>query len=398
MIRKKTIRDLNLSGKRVLVRVDYNVPLDNSGVSDDTRVRETIPTIQFLLEKNAKIILMSHLGRPKGKRNEKYSLKPVAPVLEKLINTKVLMAPDCVGESVVSMVGSLKEREILLLENLRFHPGEEQNDDNFARELASMGDVFIQEAFGAVHRAHASTAGVNKYLDSAAGFLLSKEIEYLTRAVSNPIRPCMVILGGAKVSGKIDVIENLIPKIDMLVIGGAMAYTFLKSQGHAVGKSLVEPGKIDLAAALLVKIAGKKIDLILPEDHVVADSISQGSLKQYTDGKDIPDGKIGVDIGPKTIVRIVEKIPAAKTIIWNGPMGIFEIDQFAAGTFRVAESLADATEKGALTIVGGGDSVSALKKSGLSDKISHISTGGGASLEFLEGKQLPGIVAIPDKN
>lgn len=397
-MKKRTIEDLDVQGKRVLVRVDYNVPLDEHGnVTDDTRVRMTIPTVKYLLEKDARIILIAHLGRPKGKRNEKYVLKPAAGVLEKLIGTKVIMAPDCIGSDVEKMVDALKPGEIILLENLRFHPEEEKNDESFARALASLGDVFVQEAFGAVHRAHASTASINKFLDSGAGFLLAREIEYLDKAISNSTRPFMAILGGAKVSDKIEVIGNLIHKIDILAIGGGMAYTFLKAQGYSIGKSLLEAKKIGLAHELLNKIKSKKIDLVLPSDHLIADEIKGGSPSSFTDNGNIPDEKIGVDIGPKTTRAILKKISEAKTIIWNGPMGVFEIEQFSHGTLAIAHALAQATEKGTLTIVGGGDSVSAVKKAGVTGKMSHVSTGGGASLEFLEGKKLPGIEAIPDK-
>jgi len=396
---KKTIEDLNVQGKRVLVRVDYNVPLDGEGnVTDDTRVRTTMPTVRYLLEQNAAVILMAHLGRPKGKRNEKYSLKPAAEVLEKLIGRQVKMAPDCIGADVEKMVKELKPGEIVLLENLRFHPEEEKNDEVFAKQLASLGDVFVQDAFGAVHRAHASTAGVNKFLDSGAGYLLAKEIEYLGRALSAPVKPFMAILGGAKVSDKIEVIENLIAKVDILAIGGGMAYTFLKAQGYPIGKSLLEADKIDLAKELLNKIKNKRIECILPQDHVIADRIEKGAQASVQDDVSIPDEKKGVDIGPKTIRAVVQKISEAKTIVWNGPMGVFEIEEFAAGTLAVARALAEATKKGSLTIVGGGDSVSAVKKAGVAGTMSHISTGGGASLEFLEGKKLPGIEAIPDKN
>ena len=395
---KKTIKDINLKNKRVIVRVDFNVPLDaNLNITDDTRIRETLPTLNYLKKEGAKIILMSHLGRPKGKPEDKYSLKPCAKKLSELMNQEVKMAPGCVDPETKKLAMNLKPGEIMLLENLRFNPGEEKNDPNFANELASMAEIFVQDAFGTVHRAHASTAGIAKYLPSCAGFLLEKEIVYFSKAMDNPAKTYVAILGGAKVSDKIMVIENLLNKVDALIIGGAMAYTFLKSKGISIGNSLVEPDKLEVAAKILKKAEDKNISLFIPIDHVIANKIDAAAEVQETNGVEIPDGWIGVDIGKMTIDRISSVILAAKTIIWNGPMGVFEIDKFANGTLQIAKLIAQATEKGAISIVGGGDSVAAVKKMGLSAKMSHISTGGGASLELLEGKILPGIATLPEK-
>jgi phosphoglycerate kinase len=403
---KITVKDIDVAGKKVLVRVDYNVPLDeNQKVTNDKRITASLPTIKYLLEQKAAIILMSHLGRPKGKPVASMSLKPVAKRLGEILGLEVKMAPDCVGSETAKMAKELKAGEILLLENLRFHAEEEKNDDKFAAELASYGNVFIQDAFGTVHRAHASTAGIVKYLKTAAaGFLVEKELQFLGEALKAPKRPFLAILGGAKVSDKIGVIENLLSKVDSLVIGGAMAYTFLKAENVETGKSLVEEDKIDLARGLLKKAQEKKIQLFIPIDHVITDKvdfankkIGDGAVVKETEGADIAAGFMGVDIGPMTIKRIAPVILEAKTIVWNGPAGVFEIDQFSKGTVEIAKLVAQATEKGAVSIVGGGDSISAVKKAGVDKKISHISTGGGASLEFLEGKELPGIAALPDK-
>ncbi|MFN3966807.1 MAG: phosphoglycerate kinase [Endomicrobiia bacterium] len=395
---KKTLKDFTLKNRRVLVRVDFNVPLDeNQNITDDTRIRETLPTINYLREQNAKIILMSHLGRPKGKPEEKYSLKPVAKRLSELLNQEVKMAPGCVDSETKKLALGLAPKEILLLENLRFNPGEEKNDSAFASELASLGEVFVQDAFGTVHRAHASTEGVAKYLPSCAGFLLEKELEYFSKVLEKPERTFVAILGGAKVSDKIMVIENLLNKVDALIIGGAMAYTFLKSKGIKIGKSLVENEKFEIATKLLKKAEEKNVRLFLPIDHVIADKISEDANSQETHGVEIPDNWIGVDIGHMTINRIAPVIMQAKTIVWNGPMGVFEIEKFSIGTKKIAEIVANATKNGAVSIIGGGDTVSAVKKAGVQDKISHISTGGGASLELLEGKILPGIAVLPEK-
>lgn len=390
---KMTVKDLDLKDKTVLMRADFNVPLDASlAITDDTRIRETVPTIKFILEKGAKkLVLMSHLGRPDGKRVDKYSLKPVAARLEQLTGERVKFFDDCVGDAVKGV--SAATEKIVLLENLRFHAEEEGNEANFAKQLASLGEVFVNDAFGTAHRAHASTAGVNKFLKSGAGLLLEKEIKYLGDAVANPAKPFMVILGGAKVSDKIGVIENLLPKCDAIIIGGGMAYTFLKAQGKAIGNSKLEKDKLDLARSLLDKAKTLKKEIVLPIDHVVVDTVDPKAATQVV-GQDIPDGKIAVDIGPKTIELFNKKLAGAKTVVWNGPLGIFEMDAFSKGTEAVGKFLA--TVK-AVTIIGGGDTAAAVAKFKLQDKMTHISTGGGASLEFLEGKTLPGIAALSDK-
>ena len=387
---KLSIRDLDLKGKRVFIRVDFNVPLAPGGqeITSDKRIRAALPTIQYALEQGAGVVLASHLGRPKGKPNPEMSLKPVAKRLEELLGRPVKMAPDCVGPEVEAMLP--KPGEVLLLENLRFHPGEEKNDPEFAKQLAKLADVYVNDAFGTAHRAHASTVGMIKFMPkAAAGLLMQKELEYLGMATKNPPRPCVAILGGAKVSDKIEVIENLSKVVDKLLIGGAMAYTFLKAQGKPVGKSLVEDDKLDLAKSLLAKMGGK---LVLPVDHVVVSEIKEGAPFEVV--KEIPADKIGVDIGPETIQKYSEAIRGAKTVIWNGPMGVFEKKPFDKGTVALAKAVA---ESGATSVVGGGDSEKAIKSAGVADKISHISTGGGASLEFLSGIELPGVAALTDK-
>ncbi|OGS20012.1 MAG: phosphoglycerate kinase [Elusimicrobia bacterium RIFOXYA2_FULL_39_19] len=395
---KKTLKDINLKNKRVIVRVDFNVPLDaNLNVTDDTRIRETLPTINYLKQEGAKIILMAHLGRPKGKVEPKYSLKPAAAKLSQLLGQEVKMAPGCIDTETKKLAMSLNPGEILLLENLRFHPEEEKNDPAFANELASMAEIFVQDAFGTVHRAHSSTEGIAKYLPSCAGLLLEKEIIYFAKALEKPEKTFVAILGGAKVSDKIMVIENLLNKVDALIIGGAMAYTFLKSKGINVGNSLVEQDKLEIAAKLLKKADEKQIRLFLPIDHVISTKIDGSAESQETKGVEILENWMGVDIGKMTLDRISSVILGAKTIIWNGPMGVFEVPKFANGTMTVANLVAQATSAGAVSIIGGGDSVAAVKKAGVSDKISHISTGGGASLELLEGKILPGIAVLPEK-
>ncbi len=394
---KMNITDADLSNKKVLMRVDFNVPLDKQqNITDDTRIKETLPSIKYLLDKKCSLILCAHLGRPKGKPVPEMSLKPCAERLSKLVGVTVHMAPDCVGAETKKMADALKAGEILLLENLRFHPEEEKNDPNFAKELSSLAEVFVQDAFGTVHRAHASTEGVTKYLPAYAGFLLKKEIDYLGKAVENPDKPFVAILGGAKISGKIDVISNLLNKVDTLIIGGAMTYTFLKAQGLSIGNSLVEDDRLDMAKEVLAKAKEKKVTFLLPIDNLIADKVEVGAKSEIV-GENIPAGMIGVDIGPKTIALFIEAIKRARTIVWNGPMGVFEIDDFAKGTMAIANALADATKAGVTTIIGGGDSVAAVAKAGVTSKISHISTGGGASLEFLEGKVLPGIAALKDK-
>ncbi len=396
---KLTIDDLDLKGKRVLMRVDFNVPLTEDGqVADDMRIRAALPSIKKVLEEGGSLVLMSHLGRPKGKWNEKYSLKPVAKRLSELLGQEVKMAPDCVGPEVEKMASELKPGEVLLLENLRFHPGEEANDPEFAKQLAKLGDIYVNDAFGTAHRAHASTEGVTKYFDlCAAGYLMQKELEYLGKAVHNPEHPYVAIMGGAKISGKIDVINNLLPKVDVLLIGGGMSYTFFKAKGVNIGNSLLEEDRIPVAKDVLEQAGKKGVELLLPVDNVVATAVDESAETKVTDGPDVPDGWIGVDIGPKTVDLYREKILAAKTVVWNGPMGVFEKEPFAKGTFAVAQALADATAKGAVTIVGGGDSAAAIRKAGLADKVSHVSTGGGASLEFLAGLTLPGVAALTDK-
>ena len=393
---KKTIRDVDLAGKKVLVRVDFNVPLDGETVTDDTRIRAAIPTLRYILEQKPKaLILMSHLGRPKGEANPKYSLKPVAPALSELLGVEVQFAEDCVGPKAESAVENLPEGGVLLLENTRFHKGEERNDLDLAQQMASLGDVFVNDAFGSAHRAHSSTVGVTEYLPSVAGFLMEKEIDYLATTLENPKRPFIAILGGAKVSDKINVIEALLEKVDKLLIGGGMANTFFKAQGHAVGKSLVESDAVDTAKALL-KRGGDK--LVLPVDAVIGESFDNDTSTQVIDvSNGVPDDWAIYDIGPKTIDSFRQVLDGAKTVVWNGPMGVFEMPNFAKGTNTVAQLLVNETKKGAVTIIGGGDSAAAIEQAGLADQVTHISTGGGASLEMLEGRDLPGVTALSDK-
>jgi phosphoglycerate kinase len=396
---KLTIYDLNFNGLKALVRVDFNVPLDEAGqITDDTRIKETLSTLRKILRDKGKLILMSHLGRPKGKPNPSMSLKPAADRLSELLGVPVSMAPDCIGEKVEKLVDALKPGEVLMLENLRFHTEEEANDAVFAQKLARLGDVYVNDAFGTAHRAHASTEGVTKFLKKcAAGYLMQKELEFLGKALGNPERPFVAVLGGAKISGKIDVIRNLLPKVNHLLVGGGMMFTFHKAQGYEIGKSLLEVDKIRLAQELLDQVKTNGIPLVLPVDCVIARELSEGAESQVVLIDAIPGDWIGVDIGPQTIARFTEIISWGKTLLWNGPMGVFEIDKFAKGTEAIAKALAETTQKGALSIVGGGDSTAAIAKTGLDNKISHISTGGGASLEFLEGKALPGVVALTDK-
>ncbi|NIM03424.1 phosphoglycerate kinase [bacterium] len=395
---KLTISDLEIEGKKVLIRCDFNVPLDDKGrITDDTRIQAALPTIRYALGRECAVILMSHMGRPKGKVDPKLSLKPVAQRLGELLNLEVLMAPDCVGPEVEKMAGELKGGEVLLLENLRFHSGEEKNDETFAKQLASLADVFVQDAFGTVHRAHASTSGVPRHLPSGAGFLLQKEIKYLKQALEEPERPFLAILGGAKISTKIGVIKNLLPKVDSLILGGAMAYTFLRAENIETGNSMVEEDKIDTAGEILKQASKKKVTVLLPIDHVITNKVSEDAESKEISEVTIPQGWIGVDIGSFSIKRFSSAVSSSRTILWNGPMGIFEIDKFSNGTKAIAEAIAEATKKGSISIVGGGDSVAAVTKSGLQENVSHISTGGGAALEFLEGKELPGIVALKDK-
>jgi phosphoglycerate kinase len=399
---KLSIRDLSLKDHRVLMRVDFNVPLEDGRVIDDTRIRETLPTIEYAVRRGARLVLVSHLGRPKGKPNPKMSLKPVAERLRMLLDKELApdenvgFCPDCVGPEAEEMAGKLEKGQTLLLENLRFHPQEEANDENFSKQLASLADFYVNDAFGTAHRAHASTVGVTKFVKkSAAGLLLERELEYLGKVLKKPERPFIAILGGAKVSDKIGVIRNLLDKVDALVIGGGMAYTFLKAQGEPVGKSLVEEDKLDLARQLLQEAKKHKLKLLLPVDHVVADRIDAGATVQTVGSGHIPANQMALDIGPKTVGIFSEAIGHARTIVWNGPMGVFEVASFAKGTFKIAHAVAD--NAGATSIVGGGDSVSAVHAAGVAEKITHISTGGGASLEFLEGKKLPGVEALTDK-
>jgi 3-phosphoglycerate kinase len=391
---KLTIKDIELKSKTILMRADFNVPQDEAlEITDDTRIRATLPSIKYILEQGVKkLVLMSHLGRPDGKIVAKYSLKPVAEKLTNLLGEPVKFLDDCVGDAIKKGIEAAKER-VVLLENLRFHAEEEANDPGFAKQLASLGEIYVNDAFGTAHRAHASTEGVAHYLKAAAGFLLGKEIEYLGNAVQNPKRPFMVILGGAKVSDKIGVIKNLLPKCDAIIIGGGMAYTFLKAQGKEIGNSKLEKDKLDLAWEILSKAKELKKDILLPIDNLVVEKIDPTAKSEIV-GDQIPEGKIAVDIGPKTIELFKAKLKSAKTIVWNGPLGIFEMDPFAKGTQEVAKFIATL---GVTTIIGGGDTAAAVVKCKLEDKMTHISTGGGASLEFLEGKNLPGVAALSEK-
>ena len=395
---KLSIDKLELKGKRVLVRVDFNVPLDeNLNITDDNRITESLPTIKKIIAEGGKAILMSHLGRPKGGVNPKYSLKPTAKRLSELLGKEVKLAPDCIGTETKTMVNAMQNGDVLILENVRFHVEEEKNDPAFAKQLAELGDVYINDAFGSAHRAHASTEGITKFIKiSAAGYLMQKELDYLGGAISNPKRPYIAILGGAKISGKIDVINNLLSKVDTLIVGGGMAFTFYKAEGKEIGTSLLEAEKIDLAKEVLANAKKSGIKFMLPVDVVVAAEFNNDSPSTVVSVDAIPADKMGLDIGPETIKLFSDELRNAKTIVWNGPMGVFEMDNFATGTNSIAQVLADVTAKGAITIIGGGDSAAAITKAGLKDKVSHVSTGGGASLEFLEGKALPGVVALND--
>jgi phosphoglycerate kinase len=399
-VNKLSVRDLKVQGQRVLVRVDFNVPLDGGKVADDTRIVASLPTIRYLLEKGARVILMSHLGRPKGQPNPKYGMAPVAQRLSELLKMPVKMAPDCVGDATRALAMGLGDGQVLLLENLRFHAEEEANDAGFAKQLAELGQVYVNDAFGSAHRAHASTEAVAKLLPQAAsGFLMQKELDYLGKALAEPRRPFVAVLGGAKISGKIDVIENLMGKVDSLLIGGAMMFTFEKAQGRETGRSLVEDDRVEMARKLLEAAKARGVDLVLPTDVLVGASAekSDGSEKVVPVDQ-MPADLMGVDIGPATAQEYARRVAGAKTVVWNGPMGVFEVPAFAAGTLAVARAMADATSKGATTVVGGGDSAAAVNQLGLEDKMSHVSTGGGASLEFLEGKVLPGVAALTDRS
>lgn len=393
---KLSITDVELVGKRVLIRVDFNVPLDaRQVVTDDTRIRAALPTIRYALDKGAKVLLVSHLGRPKGKVVPAMSLAPAAKRLSDLLGKPVATASDCIGEAVEAAAAQLAPGQVLMLENCRFHAGDEKNDEAMSRALAKLCDVFVNDAFGAAHRAHASTVGVTKFVPvAAAGFLMAKELEYLGRAMTNPARPFVAILGGAKVSDKIGVLQNLVTKVDALLVGGGMAYTFLKAQGMEVGASLLEADKLDVARTILEAARVKGVTFLLPMDHVIAQKVAADAETRIADSTAIPAGWMGLDIGPKARAAFATAIRGAKTVVWNGPMGVFELTPFREGTFSVARAIA---EGGATSIVGGGDSVAAVTQAGLADRMSHISTGGGASLEFLEGIELPGVAALMDK-
>jgi phosphoglycerate kinase len=396
MLNKMTIKDIDCRGKRVFCRVDFNVPHDNEGrISDDNRILAALPTIRHILGQGGRLILASHLGRPKGKPKSEFSLTPVANHLAQLLSQPVLMAPDCIGSEVEKLSRSLEDGQVMLLENVRFHAGETANDPQFARQLANLAELYVNDAFGTAHRAHASTTGVAHFLSPAvAGFLIEKEIRYLGQAVVDPVRPLVAIIGGAKVSDKLPAIENLLDKVDTLLIGGGMAYTFLRAQGFSLGTSLVEEDRVALASSLLQRAADRGVRLVLPCDHVAAAEFSAEADYLVCGNSDFPDNRMGLDIGPQTIEEYCQIVSQSGTVLWNGPMGVFEFDAFAKGTFAIAQALADSP---AVSIIGGGDSVAAANKSGLAQHMTHISTGGGASLEFLEGKELPGIAALTDK-
>ena len=397
MLNKQFIEDLKLEGQRVLTRVDFNVPLnDNLQITDNGRIKGDLPTIRHIVEQGGKTILMSHLGRPGGERIESMSLKPAAEELSELLGQKVILAPDCVGQEVETLVNGMQNGEVVLLENLRFHKAETKNETDFCKELGKLGDVYVNDAFGTAHRAHASTAGVAEFIaESAVGYLIRKELRFLGGAVSEPKRPFAAILGGAKVSDKIKVIEKLLDKVQTLIIGGGMACTFMKAQGYEIGASLLEEDSLDYANELIYKAQEKGVELLLPVDAVIADSFNKNAETRVVSAADgAPESWLILDIGPQSAKIFCDAVSRAGTVLWNGPMGVFEMDAFAKGTFAIAQSLADATDKGAVTIIGGGDSAAAIQQSGLSERITHVSTGGGASLEFLEGKELPGVSAI----
>jgi phosphoglycerate kinase len=396
---KLTIKDLDLRGKRVFIRVDFNVPLKEGVVTDDTRIRETLPTLKLAIEKGARLVLASHLGRPKGGPDPKYSVQPAAKKLEELLAKPIAFGKDCIGPGVEGQSKALRDGEVLVLENVRFHPEEEKNDEGFSKQLAALCDgLFVCDAFGSAHRAHASVVGITKFVEkAAAGLLMEKELAYLGKAVTNPARPFVAIIGGAKVSDKIEVVENLMKIADAMLIGGGMAYTFLKAQGLGIGKSLVEDDKLDLARKILADAKARNFKFLLPVDHVTAPEFKADAPATVGDVSSTPVDQMGLDIGPKSIAAYAAEIAKAKTIVWNGPMGVFEMPAFARGTLEVAKAVAAATGAGAVSIVGGGDSVAAAHQSGVADKISHISTGGGASLEFLGGRKLPGVEALTNR-
>ncbi len=393
---KLSIDELNIKGKKVFIRVDFNVPFDdNLRITDDSRIRSTVPTINYAIDEGARVILASHLGRPKGKPDPRYTLAPVAKRLQRLLDKDVVFAPDCIGPQVENLISKMKDGDVVLLENLRYHAEEEKNDEDFAKNLAKLADFFVNDAFGAAHRAHASTVGIAKFLPSAAGFLMKKEIEYLKGVVENPIRPFVAILGGAKVSGKIGVLEHLEDKVDKVLVGGGMAFTFIKAMGYEVGDSLVETDMIETAERIRKKLKNAGIKFYLPVDCVISQTLEPGAETKIVPTMEIPKGWKALDIGPATVKLFSEALENAKTILWNGPMGVFEIDAFSRGTFSIAHSVADAY---ALTIVGGGDTDLAVHRAGVTNALSFISTGGGASLQLLEGKELPGIAALTDKS
>ncbi|MBN1504473.1 MAG: phosphoglycerate kinase [Candidatus Eisenbacteria bacterium] len=399
MLNKLTVRDLPVAGKRVLTRVDFNVPLDKQGnVADATRIVASLPTVRYMMEKGARVLLMSHLGRPKGKRVDSMSLHPVAEKLATFLRKDVPFADDCVGDPARRVALSLKDGDVALLENLRFHPEEEANDPEFSRELASLGELYVNDAFGSAHRAHASTVGVTEHIgQSAAGFLMQKEVDYLSRVLDEPKRPFVAVFGGAKVSDKIPVLKNIMQRVDKVLVGGGMMFTFLASRGLKVGNSILEADSIPLARDIVEQAAAMGVQVVLPVDCVVSASASEAGKTTIVPVEAIPDGMVGVDVGPRTTALFKEALAGARTILWNGPMGVFEIDAYATGTLQVAKALAEATAQGAVTVVGGGDSAAAIAKAGLELAVSHVSTGGGASLEFLQGLELPGVAALTDK-
>ncbi len=392
---KMTVKDIDLKGKRVFCRVDFNVPMQDGQITDETRIRAALPTIQYLVDQGAKVILASHLGRPKGKVVEEMRLTPVAKRLSELLGKEVAKADEAYGEAVQAKVNAMKEGDVLLLENVRFYPGEEKNDPELAKAFAGLADIYVNDAFGAAHRAHASTAGIAEHLPAVSGFLMEKELDVLGKALSNPERPFTAIIGGAKVKDKIGVIENLLEKVDNLIIGGGLAYTFVKAQGHEIGKSLLEEDKIDLARGFIEKAKEKGVNFYMPVDAVVADEFSENANTKVVSIEEIPADWQALDIGPKTAELYAKVIKDSKLVIWNGPRGVFEMEKFAGGTKAVAEALAEAEDT--YSVIGGGDSAAAVEKFGLAERMSHISTGGGASLEFMEGKALPGVVALNDK-